>query len=43
LIAAASGLNVVGGAGLNTALAQNLKDNRNGFESGLFNAGRLHR
>ena len=43
LVAAAGGLNVVGGAGLNTALTQNLQDNRNGFDSGLFNAGRLHR
>ena len=43
LVAAAGGLNVVGGAGFNTALAQNLQDNRKGFSSGVFNAGRLNR
>jgi hypothetical protein len=43
LLIEAGGLNVVGGAGFNSSLAQNLQDNRNRFATGIANTGRVQR
>ena len=44
IVSLGGGLNIIGGAGLNSALAQNLNElNRSGFDAGMTGAGRIGR